>query len=188
MKIKDGLIIASVSLSFCAGFFFLVCAIFLEILISFPLPSIVYISFFVTLLALTLLTFIWNKNKSQRLFTLISTLFYIIILTTLHLIPWSSRKPFLNDLYSINKGMTIQEVNQIMDSYIQNTESNTTTSFANTESSLINLSSSKSAHQNELTIENSLVYRHSNSAKFNADLGVVYFKNNQVISVEFLPD
>jgi hypothetical protein len=88
----------------------------------------------------------------------------------LHLIPWTSRKPFLQALSSIHRGMTVAEVKRRMAGYQEGT--GWIDPFTN----------------QEIKINGSLVFRHSDEARFNADWGIVSFQEGRVVEVRFEPD
>jgi hypothetical protein len=94
----------------------------------------------------------------------------------LHFVPWTSRKPFLRDLDRIRPGMTAVEVEEIMQGYVRG-------SGWPAEP----LASSEIA-EGELTIEGARIYRHSATARFNSDWGIVHFEEGRVARVEFSPD
>jgi len=110
----------------------------------------------------------------------------------LYFVPWSSRKPFLHDLYSIRRGMTEADVRRIMGKYMEGTgwpavygsETPGEGTLATSDATYATTVSPKG----ELAIRNSLVFRHSNSGQFNADFGIVEFKNGKVTQVSFSPD
>ena len=44
------------------------------------------------------------------------------------------------------------------------------------------------APNGELAIRHSIVFRHSDDGRFNSDWGVVTFRDDKVVSVQFMPD
>jgi hypothetical protein len=72
---------------------------------------------------------------------------------------WNTRKPFLRDLFSIKKDMTIFEVNKIMSSYMKKSD-----------------------------LPEPIIFKHSQSSTFGSDEGIVSFRDGKVESVEFFAD
>ncbi len=98
-------------------------------------------------------------QNRDRLAALISV---NLVILALYVLPWTSRKPFLRDLYSIKPGMTASEVRQIMARYIEETPTSPT---------------------------NLLMFRHNTTdARFNADIGRITIQDGKVVGVDFLPD
>lgn len=90
-------------------------------------------------------------------------------LAVLHLVPWNSRKPFLQRLGQIAIGMSPAEVEAIMAGYLRRT---------NWE-----------AFDGPVRVRDAMVFRHSDAPEFNSDWGVVRFDAAaRVVAVEFLPD
>jgi hypothetical protein len=87
---------------------------------------------------------------------------FLLAMVALHLVPWSSRKHFLRDLNSIRAGMSLAEVERLMNPYV--------------------LSNSPEFSPWLRT------YSHSQTPAFNSDYGIVYFEQGRVVRVEFLPD
>jgi hypothetical protein len=84
------------------------------------------------------------------------------LIVGLFLIPWTTRKPFLRQLYSIKPGMSVDEVKKIMAGVVEETYDGP---------------------------GRSLCFRHSiHDWRFNADIGVVTFHEGKVVDVQFLPD
>ena len=96
-------------------------------------------------------------QRPERLIPLIGVNALIL---GLFLVPWTTRKPFLRDLYSIKAGMTESEARRIMAAY----------KFEGVDAA------------------NSLVFRHSNETLLNADMGIVAIKDDEVIDIRFLHD
>jgi hypothetical protein len=92
------------------------------------------------------------------------------LIAALYFIPWSSQKYFLRRLYSIQPGMTEEDARKRMAGYMQG-----------------QIGSPPGTVQSEL-IGNALFFRHSNDGAYNADVGVVEFKDGKVVKVEFHPD
>jgi hypothetical protein len=141
------------------------CA-FAEILMDLPVPAWIYVP-----TALLVSGPLWPKDpagwRSRRLIPLIAVNALIL---ALYWIPWSSRKPFVRHLDSIRPGMTVAEVNRIMAGYRMGTG--------------IPLPGSAQ----EFRPSGAIVFRHSDEAMFNADWGVVTFRDGKVVDVRFDPD
>lgn len=121
--------------------------------------------------------------------------FCLFAIAMLWLIPLGSRQPFLSDLSSVQPGMTRAQVKAIMGQYMQGTgwPANPFSSSDGSTDSLTEIGSdsiyqTKNNAQGEMEIVDSLVYRHSDDGAYNADWGVIRFKNGRVVSVEFMPD
>jgi hypothetical protein len=89
-------------------------------------------------------------------------------LLALHLVPWTSRKPFLAQLDRVRVGMTPAEVEAIMGDYRRGT--------------------GWRVGNDVLAPEDAMVFRHSDDARFNSDWGVVRFAEGRVVEVRFDPD
>lgn len=112
---------------------------------------------------------------------LVLTLVCLVLLAVLYLVPWNSRKVFLEDLWAVKPGMSVPEMEGIMGKYIRGSGWP-----ANP------LGSGGSAGGGQLTPSRpgleSRVYRHSTDGRFNSDWGVVYIKEGKVVGTEFFPD
>jgi hypothetical protein len=89
---------------------------------------------------------------------------------------WDSRKPFLRDLYSLQVGMTPQEVEAKMRGYLRGTGWPQ------------NPFSDAPLDGGELEIGSAQVYRHTNEGWGNSDWGIVRFDGGVLVGVEFSPD
>lgn len=95
----------------------------------------------------------------------------LLILVALHCVPWSSRKAFLAQFYSITPGMSWHEVQTIMDGY------------------RIGPGRKWELLGGDLYGEDAIVFRHSNLPWYDSDFGLVRFdRQGRVVSSEFLPD
>ena len=116
------------------------------------------------------------------------------IICALYFVMWSSRKPFLHDLYRVRPGMTEGEVQKIMARYMEGTGWPMLPGGKTNEDGALNIvgsSSQYSSHasdKGELAIRDALVFRHSNEGAFNSDWGIVTLSNGKVVKVEFSPD
>jgi len=131
------------------------------------------------------------RSQVPRLFKL--GIIYAVT-ATLYCADWTSRKPFLRDLYSIRPGMTESEVRRIMANYTEGTgwpaiygaPSNAPGILHNSGTGANFATGTSSAGQ--LTLNESLVFRHDTNGDFNSDWGIVTFKNGRVVCVSFSPD
>jgi len=170
----------------------LVLAVFAlcEVVEGYPVPGWLYLPTAI-LFAVGIVRRAPAPAQIGRLAALAMLLAAIVVLYS---VPWSSRKPFLRDLYRIKPGMTEAEVRQIMARYQEGTgwPSNP---FAGVSvpRTLHDLGSSTAysagvSPSGELTLSNSLVFRHAMSGRFDSDWGIVSFSNGRVATVSFSPD
>ena len=116
---------------------------------------------------------------------------FVASLVVLYAVPWNSRKVFLRDLDRVRPGMTVEDVESIMGSYMKGTgwpagpaASSDTLTEVGTD---ITLKTSVS-RSGQLEIDDSIVYRHSNDDAFNSDWGIVQFNDGKVVQTTFMPD
>jgi hypothetical protein len=144
-----------------------------------------YIFFIIDTEAITLVPFlttasaiVWlrvgislTKNQPMRKRLTIIPLTIILILSLKYL-DWNSRKPFLQDLYSVKTGMTGAEVKKIMGKYDRH--------------GILVDPKINELLTPDFTVEVS--FHHTSEGYGNADIGRVWFQNGKVIQVEFLHD
>jgi energy-coupling factor transporter transmembrane protein EcfT len=111
----------------------------------------------------------------------------------LFFVPWSSRKPFLTDLYSIRSGMNERQVREIMSGYIEGTGWPAVYGGETPGEGTLNdlgsgASYSTTSADGKLAIKDAIVFRHSNDGAYGSDWGIVTFENGRVVSVDFSPD
>lgn len=118
----------------------------------------------------------------------------VIAIVGLCLLPWNSRKLFLADLYSIQPGMSVADVDAIMAPYIKGSgwPANPNASPGQ-PSTMHDVGSGRSyslapSIGNELKIEGAVIYRHSDAAEYNSDWGIVEFRNGKVLRITFSAD
>jgi hypothetical protein len=92
----------------------------------------------------------------------------LIFILSVRFVDWNSRKPFLRDLYKVRLGMSVPDVQSIMGGYLT-TASTEEPEFNKLEDELI-------------------VYRPSNEAAYNADLGEITVRSGRVVAVRYLGD
>jgi hypothetical protein len=157
-----------------------------EFLYGFPLPSAFYLICFSLAAALLFI----NRTKAHSLLTII----YAVLLVTVWLVPWSPRKPFLRKFDSIKPGMSVEEVRLLMKGYVEGTGWPANPFATNKESRMVAIGTGQTfqtgtSQTGEMEIKNSVVFRHTiHDGRYNADFGVVTFRNNRVVSTSFLPD
>lgn len=119
-----------------------------------------------------LFRFVLHKREVPRVLILSAFLGAMFIL---YHIEWSTRKPFLMDLSRVRIGMTAEEVDRVMSNYMKGSGIGPVGPFEPDENG-------------ELKLRDRIIYRHSNDGAFNADWGVVKFKDGRVSAVDFMPD
>ena len=92
----------------------------------------------------------------------------VLLILAMAFLDWNDRKPFLRDLYSLRLGMTIDELRQRMGTYLNNPN--------------------REDKDPEVKENDEIVYRHSNEAAYNADLGTVQIRNGRVHAVGYSAD
>ena len=156
-----------VTLALLAAALAVVVAIFAEVLLCFPLDRALYLGAG-ALIALPWLLGWLVDGRRERIRSGTSCLVALVTLTALHLVPWSSRKPFLQDLRRVQPGMTLTQVEEIMAGYRRGSGVRT--------------------DEGPLFLSDAVIYRHSDEARFNRDWGIVRFERDRVVSVEFSAD
>jgi len=123
----------------------------------------IYTAFWVLVGALLL----YGRPVREKL--LILALF-VIVLFSVRFIDWTSRKPFLKDLYHIDEGMTEAQVDRIMDDWMKGI--------------------SNAAKVNELgeIVTGTVYYGHTTEGWGDSDFGELTFEDGRVVQVRFLPD
>jgi hypothetical protein len=150
--------------------------------------------FYLLLILLFALGLLRRQRSSTQFGRLIALSVIVASIAALYVVPWSSRKPFLRDLYSIRRGMTEADVRRIMGRYMEGTGWPATHNGTPAGSGTLTDSGTGakypigSSPSGEMTIESSLVFRHSTDAAFNSDWGIVRFKDGRVTAVSFSPD
>jgi hypothetical protein len=108
--------------------------------------------------------------------------------------PIESRQPFLRDLASVQPGMTPVQVNAIMGKYWKGTNWRRSPFPSDSAAPELFTETGGSTQQTRTDswgrrqFIDSITYRHSDEAEYNADFGVVSFSNGRVTNVEFSPD
>jgi hypothetical protein len=104
----------------------------------------------------------------------------VIVLFSLRFVDWNSRKPFLRDLYRVQEGMSLEQVEEIMGEYMGG---------ACCPAEPLGLSDGQEAGEAEqMAPPDRLVYRHTNEGWGDSDWGEVHFENGRVVEVQYLPD
>lgn len=102
---------------------------------------------------------------------------FVLVLGSVRLVDWNSRKSFLRDFHTLQEGMTQEQVDQIMSGYMKAHGGGPP----------------QSQNQYEFDEQGGVVtgwvtYRHTNEGWGDSDWGVVTLENGQVVRLEFLPD
>ena len=161
-----------------------------EMALAWPVTGWLYLALIVAS-AIALLR--WRSLTAQRA-QVVAFVVVSLLIGLLYLVPWTSRKPFLRDLYSIRPGMDEAQVRQIMSGYMEGTGWPARIPGASEDVQHVIDPLSGGAYATagtatgEMGIQDSLVFRHSNDGRFNADWGVVTFHDGRVVDVSFSPD
>jgi hypothetical protein len=104
----------------------------------------------------------------------------LVVLFSIRLVDWNSRKPFLKDFYRVEEGMTVEQVEQIMGGYMGGPCEPTCSPDP---------SGGQQAIETEVqTGPDRAVYRHTDEGWGNSDWGEVTFEEGRVVEIQFLPD
>jgi hypothetical protein len=146
-----------------AGLLFIALAVF----ILFDLTAAVSVYLTVTvgyaILWLVLAAFLLRRQpRAAQLLVLGLFLAGMAVVSTTN---WDSRKPFLKDLYRIEPGMTVAQVDQIMAGYLR-----------------------APVTPGQMNQDNGIIYRHTTAGWGDSDFGMVTFQDDRVSHVRFLPD
>lgn len=162
------------------------CATFVEVAAAFPLPA-----WFYGLLCLPIIAPV--VVCPSRLAATCAALFVGCLLAC-SLVPWTSRKPFLEHLDKVRPGMTEAQVRGFMAGYKEGTGWPAAPwQPVGSAGTLQTIGSSNTFRtvtdsNGKMSLIDSLVFRHSDDGCFNSDWGVVQLKDGRVLRVEFLPD
>jgi len=172
----------------------LLVAAIIEVLVDVPLPAGAYITLGLVF-GVPLLMGLRRQGISAARLTLRALFF--LALATLYFMPWSSRKPFLQDLGRIKTGMTVAQVERIMHGYLRGPGrkwqvppplQGEETDLAYDYSDNSRLQALMNQNGRGLRFSGNITYRHSKQAAFDSDWGVVMLRNGRVVSVRFLAD
>lgn len=144
-----------------------------ELVLSWPVPGWLYAGA-ALLFGLALVRI--EPIRRQRLQLAVLAV-AVIALSLLHRVPWTSRKPFLEDLGRVRPGMTEPEVRQVMAKW-----------KVGTGWPADPFRSPATRGAGEMRIPDSLVFRHSDDGQFNSDWGIVEFVDGRVSKVSFSAD
>jgi hypothetical protein len=104
----------------------------------------------------------------------------VVVLFSLRFVDWNSRKPFLRDLYRVQEGMSVEQVEEIMGKYMGG---------ACCSAKPLDLSAGEGVTETEgMAQPDRLVYRHTSEGWGDSDWGEVHFENGRVVEIQFLPD
>jgi hypothetical protein len=102
---------------------------------------------------------------------------FVLVLGSVRFVDWNSRKSFLRDFYTLQEGMTVEEVDQIMSGYMK----------AHGGGPPQSRNEYEFGEQGEV-VTGWVTYRHTNEGWGDSDWGVVTLENGQVVQLQFLPD
>jgi hypothetical protein len=143
-----------------------------ELVLGWPVPFWVYLP-----IAIVISGPLWPTRPILAQPKRLLALFVVnAAILALFLIPWTTRKPFLRDLYSIKPGMTLAEVHRIMAGYKVMAGYKEGTGIVMPGST------------QQFSPAHSIVFRHSDTAEFNSDWGIVRFLDGKVVDIDFSPD
>jgi len=145
--------------------------------------------------SLLLLPFLVNRpNGLKWLLALCLVVWSFAVLV----IPWdalfeNSRRRFLADLYSIEPGMTLEQVEGVMEGYMKGTGWPAAPEGLEGATTLTLPGSGETYETRDtddgMEIVDSVTYRHSNAGAYNSDWGIVTFdEQGRVTKVTFSPD
>lgn len=163
---------------------------FAEVLLAMPVAWWLYLPL-VPLFGLGILR---RQSLAAQWSRLTAFLAIIATIAALYFVPWSMRKPFLRDLYSIQPGMTEADVHRIMGRYMEGTGWPAIYGGTHPDTGTLTDVGTGATHATgstptgEMTIKSSLVFRHSTDGAFNSDWGIVILKDGKVTGVSFSPD
>ena len=164
--------------------------VFAEVLLAMPVAW----WFYLLLIPLFAFGILCRQSVSVQVGRLAAFAAVVAVIAALYFVPWSSRKPFLHDLYSIHPGMTEADVRRIMSRYIEGTGWPAPYGVIPAGTGTLTDLGTGATHPTgttstgEITIKSSLVFRHSTAATFDSDWGIVTLKSGRVTGVSFSPD
>jgi hypothetical protein len=94
----------------------------------------------------------------------------VAVLLWVRAIDWNSRKPFLRDLYSVDEGMTVEQVDRIMNEYMRSTGQDAV------------------FDEEGRILAGTVTYRHTDEGWGDSDWGIVTLKDGRAVQIRFLPD
>jgi hypothetical protein len=111
----------------------------------------------------------------------------------LFLVPWTPRKRFVSDLHSVQPGMTIEETESIMGSYLRGPGAKWHAAAAAARISTSGGAASAAAVHSDgddpTRASRTVTYRWNDTdGAYDSDWGCVTFEDGRVVSVEFLAD
>ncbi len=163
----------------------LVIALFFDVVFASYLPLVAYVGYGVAwIIVVAPLMLKWPSRVKN-----ISLIFFLVIVMVLYLVP-TKREVFLEELARIQPGMTESEVEEIMGHYVKGSGWPVA---SNTPGTLVAVGSdintpTKTSAAGALSLEDSVIYRHTALGSRSADWGVVTYEDGRVARIEFLPD
>jgi hypothetical protein len=134
--------------------------VWFEILTHSMLYPLMATGAFMGFFALPALLLLWRAPLQLKL-ALIST--FLLLILVVRNLEWNSRKPFLRALDQVQTGMTVQQMDAAMQGF-------------------------ERGPQAGISDYGTVSFRHTDEGWGNSDIGLVTFRDGQVIRVEYLPD
>jgi len=112
-------------------------------------------------------------------------------LYVVYLIPWTSRKAFLQDLWCLREGMTVAEVESIMRGYPKGAGWEGPSGDSGIPGVMVGRDS-QPGYSGQVgpdgTFTGTITFRHSDCPEYRGDFGVVAFRDGKVVSINYPPD
>lgn len=141
---------------------------FVDTIVDVRSPAIVYVAYGLAWIAASIPMVVRWPSRPK----LFSLAVFVVLLAVLYLVP-TKRDRFLDDLDRIRPGMTVGEVQSVMEGY-----------FEIDDGGSVQFIGAPAPPKSELT----LVFQHTRVGPRSADHGRVTFNNDHVTTVNFLPD
>jgi hypothetical protein len=176
--LASGYVLLAFPLGFALGLYLILdLALSVSIHIGF---TAVYVAFW----ALVLLLLLWGAPARHKL-TVLAVL--AIALLGVREIHWNSRKPFLKDLYRVQEGMTVAQVEQIMGDYMTGGGVPLGSPGARLDGRIAEARKEPRSDPRG-PVTGTISYRHTNEGWGDSDWGVVTFESGRVVRVWFSHD
>jgi hypothetical protein len=146
-----------------------------------PLARVVQFGFTFALTIPALLAAFWRDRRKWKFAAYVAAL---AALVTLIFMPWHPRKRFVRDLYSLDGGMTVDEVEAVMSGYMKGAGKKWVVPDVS-EASVV--APAYPAGDERAHATGTMTYRWDDS-DYDSDWGQVTFADGRVVNVQFLPD
>jgi hypothetical protein len=146
-----------------------------------PLARVVQFGFTFALTIPALLAAFWRDRRTWKFAAYVAAL---AALVTLIFMPWHPRKRFVRDLYSLDSGMTVDEVEAVMGGYMKGAGKKWVVPG---DSAASTAGPAFPAGDERAHATGTMTYRWDDS-DYDSDWGQVTFADGRVVKVEFLPD